>query len=251
MALIGAGVPLDECLAAAEQLAEVGIAARVIDLHSIKPLDRAMLIETCRATEGRLVVVEDHCPQGGIRGEVMEALADAELDELHVTLLGVNGLPMSGQPAELLDAAGIFARHIVAAIRKLMEVREWTPTIRPTNPIDEPARQPRLMLASALMFVADLDRSVVLHQDFLGLEAIIRSDEATFLLSPGGYQLYLRSIGKRAQRFTGSIGIQYLVWTAEDSGGLRRPCLAPRPGYSSPGTALVTIAVIPQRLPAN
>ena len=110
------------------------------------------------------------------------------------------------------------------------------------NTTDKPARQPRLMLASALMFVADLDRSVVFYQDLLGREAIIRSDEATFLLSSGGYQLYLRSIGKRAQRFTGSIGIQYLVWTAEHFGSLRRPCLAPRPGYSRPGTAIVIIA---------
>ena len=121
VALIGAGVTLHECLAAAEQLADVGISARVIDLYSIKPLDRAMLIETCRATEGRLVVVEDHYPQGGIGGAVMEALADAEVGELHVTLLGVNGLPMSGQPVELLDAAGISARHIVAAAQKLVE----------------------------------------------------------------------------------------------------------------------------------
>ena len=51
---------------------------------------------------------------------------------------------------------------------------------------DKPARPPRLMLASALMFVADLDRAVVLYQDFLGLEAIIRSDEAAFLVSPAG-----------------------------------------------------------------
>lgn len=124
VALIGAGVTLHECLAAAEQLADVGISARVIDLYSIKPLDRAMLIETCRATEGRLVVVEDHYPQGGIGGAVMEALADAEVGELHVTLLGVNGRPMSGQPVELLDAAGISARHIVAAARKLVEAHK-------------------------------------------------------------------------------------------------------------------------------
>ena len=116
---------------------------------------------------------------------------------------------------------------------------------------DKPARPPCLMLASALMFVADLDRSVVFYQDLLGREAIIRSDEAASLVSSGGYQLYLRSIGKPAQRFTGAIGIQYLVWTAEDSGGFRTPCLAPRPGYSSPGTAIVTIAVIPQLLPAH
>ena len=107
---------------------------------------------------------------------------------------------------------------------------------------DKPARQPRLMLASALMSVADLDRSVVLYQDFLGLEAIIRSDEAASPVSPGGSQLHLRSIGKPAPRFPEAIGIQYLVWTAEHFGSLRRPCLAPRPGYSRPGTAIVIIA---------
>lgn len=120
VALIGAGVTLHECLAAAEQLAEAGIAARVIDLYSIKPLDRDTLIDTCRITSSRLVVVEDHYPQGGIGGAVMEALADADVGELHVTLLAVKGLPMSGQPAELLDAAGISARHIVAAARELV-----------------------------------------------------------------------------------------------------------------------------------
>ena len=123
VALIGAGVTLHECLAAAEKLADFGIGARVIDLYSIKPLDRDTLIDTCRITGGRLVVLEDHYPQGGIGGAVMEALADAEVPELRVKLLGVTGLPMSGEPAELLDAAGISARHIVTAARELMEVR--------------------------------------------------------------------------------------------------------------------------------
>ncbi len=120
VALIGAGVTLHECLAAAEELAQTGIPARVIDLYSIKPLDRVTLLDTCRAANNRLVVVEDHYPEGGMGGAVMEALADADLGELHVTLLGVNGLPMSGQPAELLDAAGISARHISAAARNLV-----------------------------------------------------------------------------------------------------------------------------------
>jgi len=121
VALIGVGATLHECLAAAEELAETRIPARVIDLYSIKPLDRDTLINTCRVTNGRLVVVEDHYPQGGIGAAVMEAVADADVGELHVTLLGVKGLPMSGQPAELLDAAGISALHIVAAARKLVE----------------------------------------------------------------------------------------------------------------------------------
>ena len=87
---------------------------------------------------------------------------------------------------------------------------------------DIPARRPRLMLASAVMFVADLDRSVVFYQELLGLESTSRSDEAALLVSPDGYQLYLRSVGKRAQHFTGAVGIQYLVWTAESEEDLQR-----------------------------
>ncbi|GAA5227652.1 transketolase [Paeniglutamicibacter antarcticus] len=121
VALIGAGVTLHKCLAAADELAQAGIPARVIDLYSIKPLDRATLLETCRAVGNRLVVVEDHYPHGGIGGAVMEALADADVGELHVALLGVSGLPSSGQPSELLDAAGISARHIGAAARKIVK----------------------------------------------------------------------------------------------------------------------------------
>lgn len=87
---------------------------------------------------------------------------------------------------------------------------------------DIPARRPRLMLASAVMFVADLDQSVVFYQELLGLEATTRSDEAALLVSPDGYQLYLRRIGKRAQHFTGAVGIQYLAWTAESEEDLQR-----------------------------
>ena len=87
---------------------------------------------------------------------------------------------------------------------------------------DSPARRPRLTLASAVMFVADLDRSVVFYQELLGLEATVRGGEAALLVSPDGYQLYLRSMGKRALHFIGTIGIQYLVWTAESEEDLQR-----------------------------
>jgi transketolase len=52
-------------------------------------------------------------------GAVLEALADAGIPSLRVAHLAVNGLPGSGPPAELLDAAGISARHIVDAARSL------------------------------------------------------------------------------------------------------------------------------------
>jgi transketolase len=61
-ALIGAAVTLHECLAAAEEIAGSGIPARVIDLYSIKPLEREALVAACHATDSRLVIAEDPSP---------------------------------------------------------------------------------------------------------------------------------------------------------------------------------------------
>jgi transketolase len=120
VALIGAGVTLHECLAAADQLSVAGIKARVIDAYSVKPIDQHTLIQACRVTGSRLVVVEDHYPEGGLGGAVLEALADADVPALHVAHLAVADLPGSGTPAELLNAAGISASHIVDAARRLV-----------------------------------------------------------------------------------------------------------------------------------
>src|SRR5881396_3307707 len=75
--LIGAGVTLHSCLAAADELGNDGISARVLDLYSLKPIDTHALLDAAAATGGRLVVVEDHYPEGGIGGAVLEALSDA------------------------------------------------------------------------------------------------------------------------------------------------------------------------------
>jgi transketolase len=120
VALIGAGVTLHECLTAADELAAAGIAARVIDAYSVKPIDRDTLIDACLVTGGRLRVAEDHYPEGGLGGAVLEALADAGVPPLQVAHLAVRGLPGSGTPAELLDTAGISALHIAGAARRLV-----------------------------------------------------------------------------------------------------------------------------------
>ena len=117
--LVGAGITLHEALAAADELAQAGISARVIDLYSVKPIDATTLVEAARATGGRMVTVEDHWIEGGLGGAVMEALAPAGL-ELRVELLGVREMPSSGTPEELLDWAGINARHIAAAARRVV-----------------------------------------------------------------------------------------------------------------------------------
>ena len=129
VALIGAGVTLHECLTAAAELAADGVRARVLDLYSIKPIDRAGLVDAARVTGGRLVVVEDHYPEGGIGEAVLAALAgtatatqrSAPALTLRLVHLAVSGLPGSGTSAELLDAAGISARHIVDAARRLVD----------------------------------------------------------------------------------------------------------------------------------
>jgi transketolase len=120
--LIGAGVTVHNCLAAADQLAAKKIPVRVIDLYSVKPVDVKTLREAVKATRGRLVIVEDHYPEGGIGAAVMEALA-ADGIALKITHLAVKGLPTSGKPEELMNAAGISSRQIIAAATKLAQAK--------------------------------------------------------------------------------------------------------------------------------
>lgn len=112
--LIGAGVTVHTCLAAADRLAEQGIPARVLDLYSIKPIDHDGLASACADVGGRLVIVEDHHPEGGIGSAVLESLADAPVP-VHATLLAVRGMPGSGTGEELMDAMGIGVDDVVRA----------------------------------------------------------------------------------------------------------------------------------------
>jgi transketolase len=114
--LIGAGITLRECLTAADELAGRGIAARVIDLYSVKPVDAATVLEAAEET-GALVTVEDHWPEGGIGETVAGVLAEAGAST-RLTRLAVTGRPGSGPPEALLAAAGIDAAHIVAAAER-------------------------------------------------------------------------------------------------------------------------------------
>jgi transketolase len=120
VALIGAGVTLHACLAAADLLAADGISARVIDLYSVKPVDTETLLAAVAATGGRLVVAEDHHPEGGLGAAVTDALLAAGPQTLRVAHLAVREMPGSGTSTELLAAAGIDAPHIAAAARDLL-----------------------------------------------------------------------------------------------------------------------------------
>ena len=108
--LIGAGVTLHECLAAADQLAGRGISARVIDLYSVKPVDTATLSAAAAATGGRLVLAEDHHPEGGLGSAVLDALTGRRAHRAGRRPPRRAHMPGSGTGEELLDAAGIERR---------------------------------------------------------------------------------------------------------------------------------------------
>jgi transketolase len=121
LVIIGAGVTTHEALKAADKLREQGINARVIDLYSVKPIDRDTLLEAA-ATQAPFITVEDHWPEGGLGDAVLDALSDSERRP-RVTKLAVRHMPGSGKPADLLADAGIDADSIVEAAQKLVAVR--------------------------------------------------------------------------------------------------------------------------------
>jgi transketolase len=118
--LIGAGVTVHECLAAADHLAAEGVAARVVDAYSIKPMDVTVVLEACEATQGRLVVVEDHRPEGGLGAALCQLISANGASPTEIAHLAVRKLPISGTSAELLDFEGISAVHVEEAAKVLV-----------------------------------------------------------------------------------------------------------------------------------
>jgi transketolase len=116
--VVGAGITLHEAIKAADQLAGEGIKVRVIDLYSIKPVDKATLHAAAKAT-GTIVTVEDHWTEGGVGDAVLEAFT-GEINSPRVVKLAVTKMPGSGKPAELLAEAGIDAAHIVSTVKSLV-----------------------------------------------------------------------------------------------------------------------------------
>jgi transketolase len=121
--VIAAGITVHEAIKAADALAKDGIKVRIVDAYSVKPIDRGGLLAHVTATGYRLVIVEDHWAEGGLGDAVLAALFEADWSgavALRYRHLAVRAMPSSGKPAELLEAAGIAARDIAAAVRTLL-----------------------------------------------------------------------------------------------------------------------------------
>ncbi|GHI02977.1 transketolase [Streptomyces cellostaticus] len=119
LTVVAAGVTVHEALAAADRLAQDGIAVRVVDLYSVKPVDGQTLRRAAEET-GCLVTVEDHHEQGGLGDAVAEAFGDGG-PVPRLVRLAVRTMPGSAAPDEQLHAAGIDALGIAAAAKLLVE----------------------------------------------------------------------------------------------------------------------------------
>jgi transketolase len=120
--IIAAGVMVSLALDAADELARDGIRARVLDMHTIKPLD-GDAVQAAAAETGAIVTAEDHSIIGGLGGAVAEYLVEhTPVPMARVGLPDVFG--RSGDPAELFPMYGMAVPDIVAAARRVVARRD-------------------------------------------------------------------------------------------------------------------------------
>ncbi len=115
--VIATGIMVAEAMLAASQLAEEGIDVRVIDMHTIKPLDEDIIIEAAKET-GRIVTAEEHSIVGGLGSAVAEVLC--RKCPVRVEMVGQHDTyGESGKPDELKEKYGMTAADIVRAVREV------------------------------------------------------------------------------------------------------------------------------------
>lgn len=119
VAIIATGIMVSEAIAAGQLLKEAGISARVINMATIKPLDREIVLKAAEEC-GRIVTVEEHTVIGGL-GEAVCSIV-AETNPVPVLRIGVNDqYGHSGSAGELLKQFGLSADNIVAKVKEIIE----------------------------------------------------------------------------------------------------------------------------------
>lgn len=117
--IIATGLMVERALQAAQQLAAEGIDARVLDIHTLKPIDREAILQAAAETKG-IVTAEEHSVVGGLYGAVCEVVgAEHPCRVLPVAVMDQFGT--SGPALELLEYYGLNAAHIVEQAKKLLE----------------------------------------------------------------------------------------------------------------------------------
>ena len=120
--IIATGLMVNEAIEAAKALADEGISAEVINIHTIKPLDKEAVIRSAAKT-GAVVTAEEHSIIGGLGGAVVEALCESG-KPVPVVRLGVNDVfGRSGPAVELLHIYGLDAQNIVAKAKQAIALK--------------------------------------------------------------------------------------------------------------------------------
>ncbi|NLX94112.1 MAG: transketolase family protein [Clostridiales bacterium] len=119
--IIATGLMVNEALIARENLANMGISAAVLNIHTIKPIDRAAIIAAAKET-GAIVTAEEHSIIGGLGGAVTEVVCESvPVPVLRVGVEDVFG--RSGPGAELLHIYGLDAANIVEKVKNVIAMK--------------------------------------------------------------------------------------------------------------------------------
>lgn len=119
LTIIACGIMVAAALEAAEAMSREGIQARVLDMHTLKPLDTTAVERAARET-GAIVTAEEHLLEGGLGAAVARAAAASV--PVPMEFVGVQDrYAQSGEPQRLMEAYGLTARNIQEAARKVLE----------------------------------------------------------------------------------------------------------------------------------
>jgi transketolase len=119
VSVIACGVMVHEALRARQVMAERGTSVRVVNLHTLKPIDAA-LIERCARETGAIVTAEEHQINGGLGGAVAEVVVRSHPVPMEMVAVH-DRFGQSGKPAELMAAFGLKEKDVIAAIERVLE----------------------------------------------------------------------------------------------------------------------------------
>jgi transketolase len=120
VSIIACGTMVAQAVDALEKLSQDGVSARVVDMHTIKPLDEKLVIKCARETNA-ILTVEEHSVIGGLGGAVSEVLAENG-SQTKFKRMGVQDMFCeSGEPEELFEKYGLSTPHIVKTVKKLIK----------------------------------------------------------------------------------------------------------------------------------
>ncbi len=118
--IIATGLMVQEALKAAEDLKNEGISARVINIHTIKPIDKDIIIKASKET-GAIVTAEEHYIMGGLGSAVTEVVCESA--PCPVKIIGTDRFGKSGKPAELFEEYGLTAENIKKNVREVLKLK--------------------------------------------------------------------------------------------------------------------------------